>query len=88
MNLWARLQCWWDKLLGRPPWYRDTNVTISRSDLWSDEPRRKKPKPGELTLSEDPNPKGPRSRRSAGVDPYANDAGFAKPQGWDKLDHD
>ena len=78
MSLGTRLQRWWDRLLGRPPWYRDDAVTISRTDLYRDAPPPKKPPaPGELTLADD-EPGETRRRRhgSAGVDPYANDAGF------------
>ena len=80
-----RLQRWWDRLLGRPPWYRDTNVTISRTDLYSDDVRRapKAPEPagpGELTLADEAGAtERRRQKRTAGIDPYANDAGFAKP---------
>jgi hypothetical protein len=77
-----RLQRWWDRLLGRPPWYRDTNVTVSRTDLYSEVVRREpKPSgPGELTLADEAGAaERRRQKRTAGIDPYANDAGFAKP---------
>ena len=86
MSLKARLLRWWDTLLGRPPWYRDSNVTVSRTDLY-DEGASKKPAPpapGELSLAEDDDSNKARRRRSAGVDPYSNDAGFAKPHGWNR----
>ena len=86
MSLKARLLRWWDTLLGRPPWYRDANVTISRSDLYDEGAARKpsKTRPGELSLVEDDPSEKQRRRRSAGVDPYSNDAGFAKPRAWDR----
>jgi len=87
MNVRARLQRWWDRMLGRPPWYRDTNVTISRTALYSDEEAKRKPAAparDELTLADDDGVDGRRTHRTAGVDPYANDAGFAKPRGWGK----
>jgi hypothetical protein len=82
VSLRGRLQRWWDRLLGRPPWYRDTNVTVSRTGLYSDDdPQRRPapPAPGELTLADDAGVRKPGTHRSTGVDPYANDAGFAKP---------
>ncbi|HXW11064.1 MAG TPA: hypothetical protein VD737_10630 [Steroidobacteraceae bacterium] len=90
MNLKSRLLRWWDSLLGRPPWYRDSNVTISRTDLYQDGASKTppKPQPGELTLVDDEAADKGRRRRTAGVDPYSNDAGFAKPHGWDRVDRD
>lgn len=85
MNLKARLLRWWDTLLGRPPWYRDSNVTISRTDLYRDE-RPKQPAdsaPEGLSLLDD-DPSGKGRRHTAGVNPYSNDAGFTKPHGWDR----
>ena len=81
-----RLQRWWDRLLGRPPWYRDDAVTISRTDLYQDAPPPKAPPtPGELTLAEDDDAgRARRRRRSAGVDPYSSDAGFTKPHAWER----
>lgn len=90
MSMKARLLRWWDKLLGRPPWYRDSNVTVSRTDLY-DEGESRPPRqagPGELTLVDDDAGGKGRRRRSTGVDPYSNDAGFAKPHGWDRIDRD
>ena len=86
MSVRARLQRWWDRMLGRPPWYRDTNVTISRTALYADDAAQRMPAapaPGELTLADDDGVKKRRAHRTAGVDPYANDAGFAKPRGWE-----
>lgn len=41
-----------------------------------------------LSLAEDP-PKQPERRHgSAGFDPYASDAGYAKPHSWERIDHD
>ena len=86
MSLKSRLLSWWDTLLGRPPWYRDSNVTISRTDLYEEGSAKKPPKaePGELTLVDDETPGKGGRRRTAGVNPYSNDAGFQKPHGWDR----
>ena len=90
MSLRTRLQRWWDKLLGRPPWYRDSNVTVSRTDLYNEGTSRKpaEPEPGELTLLDDEASAQTRERRTAGVNPYSNDAGFTKPRAWDRIDRD
>ena len=90
MGFHARLQRWWDTLLGRPPWYRDTNVTISRTDLYTEGSAPRPPTSGEDELSlSDESPQGAtRTRRSAGVNPYSNDAGFTKPRAWDRTGRD
>ncbi|MCE3283977.1 MAG: hypothetical protein K0R70_233 [Steroidobacteraceae bacterium] len=90
MSLRTRLQRWWDKLLGRPPWYRDSNVTVSRTDLYTEGASRKptRPESGELSLQDDEPAAKARGRGSAGVNPYSNDAGFTKPRAWDRIDHD
>ena len=90
MSLKSRLQRWWDALLGRPPWYRDSNVTVSRTNLYEEGSSKKSPKaePGGLTLVDDEASGKGRRKRTAGVDPYSNDAGFAKPHGWDRIDRD
>ena len=90
MSLKARLLRWWDAMLGRPPWYRDSNVTISRTNLYSDAPPAKKTPVDTdgLSLADDDESGRQRRRRSAGINPYANDAGFAKPQGWDRKERD
>jgi hypothetical protein len=87
MNLKARLLRWWDTVLGRPPWYRDENVTISRTDLYRD--GESKPPPADsaaegLSLLDESRSGMGRRRPTAGVNPYSNDAGFAKPHGWDR----
>ncbi len=42
----------------------------------------------ELTLADDPPQEKRRRPGSAGIDPYSNDAGFAKPHSWERVDHD
>jgi hypothetical protein len=88
MSIARRLQRWWDALLGRPPWYRDRDPVTTRSGLEPGSTRGKPSQPGELTLADDTQQSGPRPRRSAGINPYANDAGFSKPHSWERLDHD
>jgi hypothetical protein len=44
---------------------------------------------GELKLALDPTDHSVRQRkktRSAGFDPYSNDAGYEKPRNWDEVD--
>ena len=65
-------------------------MTISRTNLYEEGSSRKSPKaePGDLTLVDDEASGKGRRKRTAGVDPYSNDAGFAKPHGWDRIDRD
>ena len=81
----ARLRDWWDRLRGA-----------------SDEPRRVtappptrpvKPAPparsgDDLQLQDGPAARRPSRLGEAGFDPYGNDAGYAKPHGWERTDHD
>jgi len=59
------------------------------------------PAPSELTLAQSPPPGGdelrlgdeisapaPRRAGARGFDPYSNDAGFAKPHAWERVDQD
>lgn len=90
MSFRKRLQRWWDELLGRPPWYRDSNDTAARSKTKPAQPPS--PSPDGLSLADEaPNSRSGRRagpRRTPGVDPYANDAGFTKPHAWEHVDHD
>jgi len=81
----GRLRDWWDRLTGRSA----TAVAA---------PRRRAPQaggtpsdskqPGELSLADGP-PRRKASRTTrGGVDPYSNDAGYAKPHSWERVDHD
>lgn len=90
MSVRKRLQHWWDELLGRPRWFRDADGGATHSGLKPVRPRSTSP--GGLTLADDAAPsqarRRVRARRSAGMDPYANDAGYAKPHSWERIDHD
>jgi hypothetical protein len=92
MSLMKGLQRWWDELLGRPRWHRDTHVGTTGPGHRPAGSSTAAPTPGELSLADDAAaPKRPRRSgrlRSAGMDPYANDAGFAKPHSWERIDHD
>ncbi|HWJ07370.1 MAG TPA: hypothetical protein VNS57_16465 [Steroidobacteraceae bacterium] len=90
MSVRKRLQRWWDELLGRPRWYRDPGGSTTKSGL---QPVRPQPQStAGLSLAEDAPSSKTRgrsaARRSAGMDPYANDAGYAKPHSWERIDHD
>ena len=56
--------------------------------------RRKARKPAsppgenELTLADGPPKKTNKRPGAAGIDPYSNDAGYAKPHSWERIDHD
>jgi hypothetical protein len=70
------LRDWWDQLLGRnrpePPRPRQSA-------------KPSEPKPvGNLELAETPERAKSANRGRSGFDPYANDAGFGKPRGWDR----
>jgi hypothetical protein len=41
-----------------------------------------------LSLADEPAPKKPGRSGAAGFDPYASDAGYAKPHSWERVDHD
>lgn len=88
MDFGKRLQRWWDELLGRPRWYRDADGRTPQSRTKPAGPAAR----AGLTFVDGsaipPPAQRARSRRSAGMDPYANDAGFAKPHSWERIDHD
>ena len=89
MSVRKRLERWWDELLGRPRWYRAADGSTTQTGL---KPARPRSTSSGLALADDPAPSksSPRTgaARSAGMDPYANDAGFAKPHSWERIDHD
>lgn len=76
-------QDWWDRLLGRdrpePP--------SARPPVKPREPEE--PKSADtLELAETPDRARPSKRGGGGFDPYANDAGFSKPRGWERVDRE
>ena len=77
------LKRWWRSLTGRAT--KPAGTPVPR-------PAAKKPpaQAGDeaLSLAEDP-PKQPKRRHGrAGFDPYASDAGYAKPHSWERIEHD
>jgi hypothetical protein len=90
----GRLKRWWQQLVGHPQSVDEKQSTTR--PIPSGDPTRKPGKqatqrpgaPGELSIADDcPAKPKPRSGR-AGFDPYSSDAGYSKPRGWDRLDHD
>jgi hypothetical protein len=81
---------WWRKLTGR------TSTTAPAPDHRPARPEvsprsQGKPSPTEprgLELAGQPPPKKPSRVGAAGFDPYSSDGGYAKPGGWDRVDHD
>ena len=48
----------------------------------------KPPAASGLQLTDAPGDKKPSKVGAAGFDPYASDAGYAKPHSWERVDHD
>lgn len=88
MGIGERWQRWWDRLThgesqseGEPPHRPPTSARVIG--------QVPKGPNGELKLAVDPDKPGVPQRgkvRSAGFDPYSNDAGYEKPGNWDKVD--
>jgi hypothetical protein len=74
------VRAWWQRLTGRGPERPPADASP-----------RAAPKPSKtagLELADAPEKKKPSRVGAAGFDPYASDAGFAKPHTWERLDHD
>lgn len=99
MGLGDRWQRWWNRLTGGPSdearagFERRSagNGAAPRSTAGGARTVGKVPtaSDGELKLSVEPKNRPIRQRgkvRSAGFDPYSNDAGYEKPRNWDEVD--
>ncbi len=77
----GRLHDWWQYLAGAParPRHHPRAATS--------QPKRRPASDG-LELVDDPPTVRPSRVGAAGFDPYASDAGFAKPHSWERVDHD
>jgi hypothetical protein len=92
MSIGERWQRWWDRLThGEPEQARSGDGRGAQAAPES--ARRIGSMPtapdGELKLSVDPGKGAIPQRgkvRSAGFDPYSNDAGYEKPRNWDEVD--
>lgn len=85
----SRLGRWWKRLTGRgsgaPPAVTPRVVAGGKSPPPAAEP-------DDLQVVDDlPRPPGSGQGRgpgAAGFDPYSSDAGYQKPHGWERVDHD
>jgi hypothetical protein len=77
----ARVHEWWRSLTGQG---------AKRAELSRPGPRTRrsaKPSAG-LELADEVPQRQPSRGGGAGFDPYASDAGYAKPHSWERVDHD
>ena len=81
----GRLQDWWRSLTGKAQAPAQAPAQASRRVPEASRPR--KPATGFELVDEVPRP-GPSRVGEAGFDPYASDAGYAKPHSWERVDHD
>lgn len=99
MGLGDRWQRWWDRLTHGESTKSPGGVEPRRSGndaAAANTPEGARPvgqvptaPDGELKLAVDPKGQSVRQRgkvRSAGFDPYSNDAGYEKPRNWDEVD--
>ena len=77
------LRDWWSSLTGRAT----TPVAAPVHRPAANKPPRPAGDDG-LSLAEDPPQQQQRRHGRAGFDPYASDAGYAKPHSWERIDHD
>ena len=77
----GRLHDWWRSLTGKAA------EPVKASRRVPQAPRSPKPAPG-LELADEAPRQQPSRVGEAGFDPYASDAGYAKPHSWERVDHD
>lgn len=80
------LRDWWHRLRGagdEPPHAAAPRPQHTRHPGHAHEPPA-----GRWQLQDRPPPPRPGHPGQAGFDPYGNDAGYAKPHGWERIDHD
>ncbi|HEX7374934.1 MAG TPA: hypothetical protein VF277_08160 [Steroidobacteraceae bacterium] len=81
----GRLRDWWDRLTSanEEPSHRSAPPsTRAGQPALPSQPGK------ELQLQDAPQADRPSRLGEAGFDPYGNDAGFAKPHSWERIDHD
>ncbi len=76
----ATVRTWWQRLTG--------HAAETRTSAAAPKAAPKPVKTAGLELAEAPAKKKPARVGAAGFDPYASDAGFAKPHSWERVDHD
>jgi len=72
-------------------WWRSLTVQAAKpAEASQPDPRaRRSPKPSaSLELVDEVPQRQPSRVGGAGFDPYASDAGYAKPHSWERIDHD
>lgn len=80
------LRDWWDRMLGREDEPPHAVTPPARHPARTEQPTAQSGK--DLELQPDKGGRPDTHRGTAGFDPYGNDAGFAKPHGWERIDHD
>jgi len=77
----GRLHDWWRSLTGKAQAPAQASRRVPEV--------RRPPKPATgLELADEVPRHGPSRVGEAGFDPYASDAGYAKPHSWERVDHD
>jgi hypothetical protein len=79
------LRDWWQRLRG------DRDDPPHAAGRWTrpaEQPARPRKPDAPLELVDAPQARPTGRRGAAGFDPYGNDAGYAKPHGWERVDHD
>lgn len=80
----GRLRDWWDRLRGAD----DEPPHAAGRPKRPVQPSSPAQSSDGLQLAEAPGAARPSRQGEAGFDPYGNDAGFAKPHSWERIDHD
>ncbi len=75
----GNLRSWWRKLMGEG--------AVAEVPTPSPAPP-KTPRADGLELVDEPEHTKAGRAGAAGFDPYSNDAGYAKPHSWERVDHD
>jgi len=79
------LRDWWQRFRGdgdEPP------HAVARKTPPAPQPARARKPDAPLELVDTPPARPSDHPGAAGFDPYGNDAGHAKPHGWEQVDHD
>jgi len=75
------LRTWWERMTGRSP--------PAPAEPAPRAPVQPRPKAGQgLELADALAKRPPQHAGAVGFDPYGNDAGYSKPHGWERVDHD
>jgi len=80
----GRLRDWWARRFGRDEPSRTAATPVKRPVT----PPPVNSSNGTLELADPPAKRKPSRAASAGFDPYANDAGYSKPRGWERVERE